>query len=499
MSQFFFTRHPQPLAAPLNDDVNFECSLNIVAERFAWHHRPLNSNKWIPLSQSPTNSSGKTSRHIVNFDNESKAGDYRCIAFFGRFLRKFIQHCLRLTNIFHFLCVFLIEKLCVTNKINEILKLKNKLVFISEICVIYKMYIHVLFNMFAGTSGLASDPAKLTLATMQKFSDKNDIFIKVTEGNTVPITCPIPYSEPEAIVQFYKNGIPIENANLVNTKTMVIKNVRSADSGLYDCSANNYITLQIFASNHKTVLTVYANTTIQGPYFIKQPQTEYIVPRGKNITLECFGAGYPVPRITWSRLGSSSLPLKSTKSPTGLTIVHVQPSDRGEYDCVWDNEIRQIKSVIILRVVESPRVTKAPKGSTFSEGGELELSCSVTGEPEPNIEWLINGKSLIPNKNQEIKGSTLLISEVEKKHAGIVQCVASNEYGSHSGYNFLQVNPKQHVVGGTTESRPDYGTISRHKHTRGGGGRRRNKEGKKKDAGYLLCLIVVSHVFLSNV
>lgn len=110
-----FTRHPQPLAAPLNDDVNFECSLNLAAERFAWHHRPLNSNKWIPLSH-PTNSSGKTSRHVVNFDNESKAGDYRCIAFFGRFLRRFIQHCLCLTNISHFLCLFN-EKLYVTNKI----------------------------------------------------------------------------------------------------------------------------------------------------------------------------------------------------------------------------------------------------------------------------------------------------------------------------------------------------------------------------------------------
>lgn len=110
-----FTRHPQPLAAPLNDDVNFECSLNLAAERFAWHHRPLNSNKWIPLSH-PTNSSGKTSRHVVNFDNESKAGDYRCIAFFGRFLRMFHPTLLIFDKYFSFLVPFYrIKTIYVTN------------------------------------------------------------------------------------------------------------------------------------------------------------------------------------------------------------------------------------------------------------------------------------------------------------------------------------------------------------------------------------------------
>jgi hypothetical protein len=311
----------------------------------------------------------------------------------------------------------------------------------------------------------------------------------------------VPYSEPEAIVQFYKNNVLIENPNLINSKTMVIKNARTSDSGSYHCSANNYITLQMFTSNHKTILTVHANTTFQALYFTKQPQTEYTVLRGKNITLECFGAGYPMPRVIWSRLGGS-LPLKSIKSSTGLTIVHVQPSDRGEYDCVWSNEFRQIKSVIILKVVEPPKVIKQPKASIFAEGGELELSCSVTGEPKPTVEWLINGELLMPSKNQKIKGSTLLISEVEKKHAGIVQCVASNEYGSHSGYNMLQVNPKR-ILGSTTESKPEHETVSRHKHTRGGGRRRggKGKKGKKKGAGsYLprLCYRYYTHVSLSS-
>ncbi|XP_076633637.1 interference hedgehog isoform X1 [Colletes latitarsis] len=407
-----FTRHPQPLDAPLGDDVNFECNLNLAAERFSWRHRPLGSDKWLPVSHTPSNS-GKTSRHVVNFDDKSKAGDYRCIAFYG-------------------------------------------------------------------TSGLASDPARLTLATLQKFVDKTDVVINVAAGNTVPVTCPVPYSAPEAIVQFYKDNNLVQN---VNGRTMVIENARVQDSGTYHCTASNYITNQIFTSNHKTVLNVHTNMKFQAPYFIKQPQTEYKVLRDKNVTLECFGAGYPVPNVTWSRLGSP-LPSNSMKTATGLTINNVQPSDRGEYDCMWTNNGVHIKSVIILKVMEAPKVIKSPKASTFSEGGELELSCTVTGEPEPRVEWLINGESLVPSDSLEIKGFKLFISEVEKRHAGVVQCVASNEYGFDSGYNLLKVNPKQHM--GTTESRPDYGiSNSRHKHTRGGG-RRRSKEGKRKGTAVLV-------------
>lgn len=408
-----FTRHPQPLDAPLGDDVYFECSLNLAAEKFAWRHRPLDSKEWGPLIHTP-NSGGKTSKHVVNFDNESKAGDFRCIAFYG-------------------------------------------------------------------TSGLASDPARLSLAKMDKFSDKNNVEVQVAVGNTVPVTCPVPYSVPEAIVEFYKNDKLIENINLMGSKTMVIENVTTADSGNYHCLASNYITSQTFRSNHKTILTVLTDTTFQAPYFIKQPQTEYRVLRGKNVTLECFAAGNPVPRVTWTRLGSS-LPLRSRYTATGLNIVNVQPSDRGEYDCVWSSGSKRIKSVIILKVVEAPRVIRSPKTATFSEGGELELSCTVSGQPEPTIEWLINGESLVRNDNLEIKGSTLFISSVEKKHAGFVQCVASNEYGSDSGYNLLRVNPKQ-LVEVTTESRLEYETHgpghNHRKHIKVGG-RRRSKEGRRK-------------------
>ncbi|XP_057328592.1 interference hedgehog-like isoform X2 [Microplitis mediator] len=398
-----FTRHPQPLAAPLGDEVDFECSLNLEADKFAWRHRPLNSKHWGPLINLP-NSGGKTSKFVVTFDDESKAG----------------------------------------------------------------------------TSGLASEPGRLSLAKIDKFTDKSDVEIRVPVGNTVPITCPVPYSSPEAIVQFYKNDILLKNINLTGDKTIIIENAQVSDSGNYHCTADNYIVTQTYRSNYQTKLQVYIEKNNISPFWTKQPQTEYKALKNSNISLECFGAGYPIPKLSWSRF-AGSLPLYSQYKSSGLSIVNVQPSDRGEYQCVWSNDNDKIKTSIILKVVEPPRVIKGPRASTFSEDGYLELFCNVTGVPEPTIEWLINGETLEPSSSVEIRGSKLTVDPVEKKHAGIVQCVASNEYGSYSGYNLLKVNPKQHISGGDMNlHQGSHGTSGNvHKHTKGGGRRKNEKTNRK--------------------
>lgn len=308
-----------------------------------------------------------------------------------------------------------------------------------------------------------------------------DIDINVPAGNIIPITCPVPYSLPDADVQFYKDDKSVKNVNSVGGKTIIIENAQPIDSGNYYCTAYNFITTTNRKSNYRTRLQVHKDERIVHPFFVKQPQTEYKVLKGGNITLECFGVGYPPPKVTWSRL-VGPLPERSRKTSAGLVIVDVQSSDRGEYHCVWESGDRKIESVIILKVVEAPRVLRIPKGGTFSEGGELELSCGVIGSPEPTIEWLINGEPLKKSINVEIKGGMLFVSPVEKKHAGIVQCVASNEYGSHSGCSLLRVNPKQHMSGGGSDSRQDRHGMSEgsaHKHMRIGG-RRKNKEGHRK-------------------
>lgn len=56
---------------------------------------------------------------------------------------------------------------------------------------------------------------------------------------------------------------------------------------------------------------------------------------------------------------------------------------------------------------------------------------------------MINGQNTRWDPKTKLEGSKLIIDSVEKRHAGIVQCFAKNDFGETSSANMLQVNPKQ--------------------------------------------------------
>jgi hypothetical protein len=56
---------------------------------------------------------------------------------------------------------------------------------------------------------------------------------------------------------------------------------------------------------------------------------------------------------------------------------------------------------------------------------------------------MINGEDTRFDSQIRHEGSRIIISSVEKRHAGIVQCFARNEVGEVNEGALLQVNPKQ--------------------------------------------------------
>uniref|UniRef100_A0A1B6CKP4 Interference hedgehog n=1 Tax=Clastoptera arizonana TaxID=38151 RepID=A0A1B6CKP4_9HEMI len=299
-----------------------------------------------------------------------------------------------------------------------------------------------------GGSALASVPAKLTLAELKPFPPAPPQHYTVTPGNTVAIECPAPVSFPPAVIQYFKNEVmlPASVYTLVTTGTLILSNVTSKDNGVYSCSASNDITLQTVFSNLKTTLNVAPSSEKYSPRFLSPPQSVYVAQKGTNVSMECSGVGNPPPQVIWRRgpvMGA--LPKDRVDLiPGALKLISVRASDYGEYICELNNGITPPAiHKVILQVQEQPEIRRGPANSQVNEGEDAEFECDVDGSPYPTVSWLLNGEPLDNGSHTHIIGNKLVITQVEKRHAGMLQCLATNPVGAVFGAATLLVLPKQ--------------------------------------------------------
>ncbi|KAK6636854.1 hypothetical protein RUM43_010518 [Polyplax serrata] len=112
-----------------------------------------------------------------------------------------------------------------------------------------------------------------------------------------------------------------------------------------------------------------------------------------------------------------------------LLIDQVKTEDEGWYVCIAKNTAGESQGRVLLVVKEPVTVKVTPLSFSFTKGNSVRLTCSATGKPRPQIEWLKN--------QQTIKDPSILVEEIgdnvnlvfdylEKRHAGIYNCNAGN-------------------------------------------------------------------------
>lgn len=127
----------------------------------------------------------------------------------------------------------------------------------------------------------------------------------------------------------------------------------------------------------------------------------------------------------------------------GLKIVNVTSTDDGVYECAYQNFLGVLSHKITLSYNEAPSIIEGPENSDVKEGDFLDLECTVRGTPEPLVSWLLNGNSVLNDSSIEAVGNQIYFRPVEKRHAGILQCFASNIIQTVYSSANLEVIPKQ--------------------------------------------------------
>ncbi|XP_017787344.1 PREDICTED: interference hedgehog-like isoform X2 [Nicrophorus vespilloides] len=378
---------PTSIALPLNDETILICEMNIVPDKFEWRFYKLDESQ-----VSNPNALLNLTRDYVELPPKRFTND-----------KKKSTLTIKLTN--------------------------------SSSAGDYQCLAHY------GASVVASVPDRITLTTLRNFPVQHTTHAVVSSGNTVVWKCDPPYSNPAAYVDYYYKDKPCPNSQ---GSSLVLQNIAEDQSGLYKCQAMNSLnpSSKVTSSGNLNI-TVKAHMQAEKPRFIVQPQSIYILQKGQTLFLECGAVGTPVPTVSWEKK-NGILPKNRTEFVAGgLRIVDVVPEDDGVYICKYSNYKGSATHLITAMYNEEPTIIHGPKSTHAKEGENLELECTARGVPQPRITWFLNGQNVLGDKNIEAVENILYFVPFEKRHAGIIQCFATNMYGTTYSSADLEVIPKQ--------------------------------------------------------
>uniref|UniRef100_A0AAR2M0G1 Contactin-5 n=1 Tax=Pygocentrus nattereri TaxID=42514 RepID=A0AAR2M0G1_PYGNA len=226
--------------------------------------------------------------------------------------------------------------------------------------------------------------------------------------------------KPRPTYRWLRNG----EVEMLNGE-LIIHRVQQADSGMYQCVAENKYGA-IYSSAELKILA-------SAPMFNTNTVT-IIATMGKDISLECRPRASPKPRITWKkgeRRVQANRRIMLLRNNT-LRIVNSSRADEGSYVCRAENQFGSAEMTTTLLVKEAMKVELSPKRVEVTVGESVVLSCKATHDPslDVNFLWLLNNQPL--NAQQDgghfeyirTQSSTadLMIRSILLKHAGKYGC-----------------------------------------------------------------------------
>jgi PKD repeat protein len=155
---------------------------------------------------------------------------------------------------------------------------------------------------------------------------------------------------------------------------------------------------------------------------------------GANVTISATVTGVPPPTLQW-QLGGTNLVDGATgngstisgSTSNTLTLTNAQTTDGGTYWLIASNStgVASNSMVLTVSIVPVPPYITGPTNQTVIAGNNGTFTASVSGWPQPNIQWLENGTNIVG-----ATGSSLILTNVQYTQNGFVySLIASNMAG----------------------------------------------------------------------
>uniref|UniRef100_A0A8C7RFH9 Heparan sulfate proteoglycan 2 n=1 Tax=Oncorhynchus mykiss TaxID=8022 RepID=A0A8C7RFH9_ONCMY len=207
---------------------------------------------------------------------------------------------------------------------------------------------------------------------------------------------------------------------------------RPEDSGTYVCTAHND------EGTTETRVEVIVEGIAQVPVTPRAsvPDPLMVVVEGQSTTLRCDAHGFPVPKITWSKL-RAPLPWRHKVVDNTLILPNVGRADSGEYICNATNSMGTTEVTIMLDVETPPYATSLPDDVAVRVGEVIRLQCLAHGTPPLLFQWTKLNGSL--STRADVQGGDLQINLATPEDAGTYKCVATNKVGTSEAHATVTV------------------------------------------------------------
>ncbi|VDK50737.1 unnamed protein product [Anisakis simplex] len=303
------------------------------------------------------------------------------------------------------------------------------------------------------------------------------IDVSAIEGSEIALECKV-IGTPAPQITWYKDGLKLllENRMLQYTdrkglSRLNIMNVVMNDAGEYSCEAVNplgkdftHCNVNIVDMGQSNIRRSPTKSITHSPSPVRvSPQKE--VQKPPVITRPLNDAtvdGNPKPFVEWyldGKLVAESRTLRTyfDGRVAMLKIYEAHEVHQGQYLCRVTNDLGTVETRCTVIVQQQPGqddhvqnmpkfVKKLQSVKVKNEGDSIALTCQVHGMPQPDVQWLFNGRAIHEDSSARSRAfddgvCALEIANLTPERCGTYTAVAHNIYGdAHSNAEVSLIN-----------------------------------------------------------